>query len=144
MENHFTCESIKHLSRDCPHKLHESRSSRSISKPNDIEQVNITLYGSGYDEEAPKGVIESFGMALLDSGCTRTVTGKSWLNAYIESLPDNDKQSVKYSADKSKFRFGDGKEVMSEATVQIPAYLARQRVMINTSLVENRKIGDDC
>ena len=134
----FTCESIKHLSRDCPHKLHESRSSRSISKPNDIEQVNITLYGSGYDEEAPKGVIESFGMALLDSGCTRTVTGKSWLNAYIESLPDNDKQSVKYSEDKSKFRFGDGKEVMSEATVQIPAYLARQRVMINTSLVENR------
>ena len=134
----FSCESIKHLSRDCPHKLHEARSSRSISKPNDIEQVNITLYGSGYDEEAPKGVIESFGMALLDSGCTRTVTGKSWLNAYIESLPDNDKQSVKYSEDKSKFRFGDGKEVMSEATVQIPAYLARQRVMINTSLVENR------
>ena len=98
--------------------------------------VQGTLYGSGYDEEAPKGVIESFGMPLLDSGCTRTVTGKSWLNAYIESLPDDDKQSVKYSEDKSKFRFGDGKEVMSEATVQIPAYLARQRVMINTSLVE--------
>ena len=77
-------------------------------------------------------------MALLDSGCTRTVTGKSWFNAYIESLPDDDKQSVKYSADKFKFHFGDGKEVMSEATVQIPAYLARQRVMINTSLVENR------
>ena len=62
----FTCESIKHLSRACPQKLHEAR--RSISKPNDIEQVNITLYGSGHDEEVPKGVMESFGMALPGRG----------------------------------------------------------------------------
>ena len=77
-------------------------------------------------------------MALLDSGCTRTVTGKSWLNVYKESLPDDVKQRVKYSEDKFKFRFGDGKEAISKATVQIPAYLGCQRVLINTSLVENR------
>ena len=40
----FTCESVKHLSRDWPNKLHEVRSSRSTSNPNDIEQVNITAW----------------------------------------------------------------------------------------------------
>ena len=64
----FNCESIKHLSWECPHKKQGS--------------VYITLFGSGYDDQMPLVVQEWLGMAVLDSGCTKTVTGKLWLNTY--------------------------------------------------------------
>ena len=119
----FNCESIKHLSYECPHKKQGS--------------VYITLFGSGYDEQMPLVVQESLGMAVLDSGCTKTVTGKLWLNAYLESLTESDRQTVTYKTDGAKFRFGDGKEVVSETSVQIPAYIDSRRITINTSLVDN-------
>jgi len=41
--------------------------------------VNITLFGSGVDDQVPAVVKESLGMAVLDSGCSKTVVGTLWL-----------------------------------------------------------------
>ena len=126
----YNCESVKHMSRDCPHKY-------DSNNRKDKDNVKLTLFGSGENENMLKTVHESFGMAILDSGCTKTVTGRVWLEAYIESLNTADKKTVIYEKDSSKFRFGDGKEVISKVNVQIPAYVANQRVTIKTSLVDN-------
>ena len=54
----------------------------------------------------------------------------------IRFLHDVDRKTLECGEDLSKFRFGDGKEVLSETSAKIPAYLANQKVMINASVVE--------
>ena len=57
---------------------------------------------------------ESLGMGVLDSACTRTVTGETLLKCFFyDTLSDSDKDLVRTSSVNTKFRFGDGVEVMS-------------------------------
>ena len=35
---------------------------------------------------------ETFSMAVLDSGCTKTVCRETWLNWYLETLSDEEKK----------------------------------------------------
>ena len=39
-------------------------------------------------------VAETFNMALLDSGCTKTVFGEAWLQHYVQSLSYNEYQQL--------------------------------------------------
>ena len=34
---------------------------------------------------------ETLSMTVLDSGCTKTVCGETWLNCYLKTLSDEDK-----------------------------------------------------
>lgn len=45
-----------------------------------------------------------------------------------DSLTDADRKTLEYGEYLSKFRFGDRKEVLSETSVKIPAYLANQKI----------------
>ena len=49
---------------------------------------------------------ECFGKALLDSACTKTVCGETWMKVYLDTLDENDMKLVEISD--SKFTFGDG------------------------------------
>ena len=41
-----------------------------------------------------KFVGETLNHAVLDSGCTKTVCGASWLDSYIETLPECDRKKL--------------------------------------------------
>ena len=43
-----------------------------------LQEINIVLLNS--EPEMTTLVRESLGMGILDSACTRTVTGETWLN----------------------------------------------------------------
>lgn len=49
------------------------------------------LYHSGFDhlEQLKTLVRESWNAAVLDSGATNTVVGKSWFNCYMSNLSEN-------------------------------------------------------
>ena len=51
---------------------------------------DIWLYGHEHnaflDESTDDLISETFSMALLDSGCTKTVCGETWLQQFLESL----------------------------------------------------------
>ena len=71
-----TCGSIFHWSYACP----DSYESRDPVKENDggvqiqlLEETMETLIG------------EALSMAVLDSGCTKTVCGETWLKCYLET-----------------------------------------------------------
>ena len=36
---------------------------------------------------------ETLSMAVIDSGCTKTVCGQEWLDCYLQSLSNEDQQS---------------------------------------------------
>ena len=97
----FKCGSSSHFSRFC-----------SQSQDNkELQEIHIVLLNS--EPEMTTLVRESLGMGILDSACTRTVTGETWLNVYLDTLSDSDRACVKWSKADTKFRFGDGIEVKS-------------------------------
>ena len=60
-------------------------------------------------------------MAVLDSGCTKTVCGEKWLTQYLELLPEDDKKQVTERKSDASFRFGNSEEIKAIKSVEIPA-----------------------
>ena len=91
-----------------------------------VYNVNTTFLG------------ETFNHAVLDSGCSRTVSGKIWLDVYRQLLTpeENIKLDETLSSSGRVFKFGDGKVTNSIGTVKVPASLVGARVYIETDIVE--------
>ena len=82
-------------------------------------------------------VAESWNSAVLDSEASKTVCGQAWLNTYLNSLNESDQSKVSYRNSSSSYRFGDGNKVMATKSVQMPAVIGNQSVMIETDIVQS-------
>ena len=121
------CQSIYHWAKDCPH-----------NESNKNQENKVTLF----TQEVQKCFIENFlgetlNLAVLDSGCTKTVCGEQWLNCYIDSLSETEKKTMKRFKSNTEFRFGDGKSVISEQCVSIPCKIAGVSVNVETDVVKS-------
>ena len=58
-------------------------------------------------------VAETLGKGILDSACTKTIAGTSWLDQLVEYLDAKQQNLINKCEIKSSslFRFGDGAEV---------------------------------
>ena len=56
-------------------------------------------------------------MALLDSGCTKTVCGEAWLQHFLQPLSYEECKQVTVFEGKNMFKLGDNKKVKSLATI---------------------------
>ena len=63
-------------------------------------------------------------MALLDSGCTKTVCEEAWLQHYLHSLSFDKYIQIETSKSNSSFKFGDSKLVKVFKMVKIPVIIA--------------------
>ena len=86
-----------------------------------------------------KFVGEMMGCAVLDSGCTKTVCGSSWLKCYEESLHPDDLANtcMSYGQSERKFKFGDGLVVQAKTKVKLPVYLSEKKILIETEVVDS-------
>ena len=75
--------------------------------------------------------------AVLDSACTSNVTGERWLQCYIDSLDDKDREQIVYSEGSKMFKFGGGEKLPSIQKVVIPAVLADKAIKIETDVVQS-------
>ena len=95
----------------------------------------ITLSNSKPDRM--KNVIgESFGMAVLDSGCTKSVTEQIWLDEYLQTLSEQDRLQVSERSNDATFRFGGGVEVTSSKLVKFPAVIGSQKFLLRQMLLQ--------
>lgn len=78
---------------------------------------------------------ETIGYAVLDSGCTRSVCGKVWLDTYLDSLSASDRNKVSFQKSTREFRFGDGQTYKSEWLVSVPIHLGNQKAILETEVV---------
>ena len=85
-----------------------------------------------------KFVWETFNHADLDSCCTKTVCGESWVNNYIDTLSADDKQKLLESKSDTKFRFGDDDTVEAIKTIKILVQIANKEVHIRTDVINNK------
>ena len=84
-----------------------------------------------------KFVGETLNHAVLDSGCTKTVCGASWLDSYTETLSECYRKKIIRSKSETKYKFGDGKTVSSLKSVSIPAQIGKREVSIKTDVIDN-------
>ena len=104
------------------------------------EEVHFTLLSSRSDKpDVPLSALlqETLGMAILDSGCSKTVAGKTWMDSYLDQLSDKDRSVVKMFPCNTRFRFGDGAESISNSLVNFPAVIGNTKVSIEANVVEN-------
>ena len=57
--------------------------------------VHITLLSTRPDDQQHNLLVESLGKGLLDSGCTKTVTGELWLQEYLTTLSESEIRGIR-------------------------------------------------
>ncbi|CAL4234854.1 unnamed protein product [Meganyctiphanes norvegica] len=80
-------------------------------------------------------VLESYGHAILDSGCATTVCGEIWLNNYINSLEEEFQDLVAWEKSTQQFTFGGGHMAKSKGRVSIPCWMGGVQGNITTDVV---------
>ena len=80
---------------------------------------------------------ETLGCAILDTGCSKTVCSKVWLDEYLETLDEKQKLDVQYEKSNTHFRFGDGSIHQAIQKVKMPAQIGKRRILINADVIEN-------
>ena len=116
------CKSICHWAHNYP----ECRLSET-STQNKAE--NITLFTESVQSCYMENFLgETLSNAILDTGCTQTVCGESWLQCYIDTLCESDRNSIETISSETKFRSGDGQVHTSLRKVNIPAEISGVKV----------------
>ena len=115
----------------------DERNSRSRERGRDYgdryESINLIFKGNGDDE---KIVDEESDLMILDCGTTKTVSGKQWMNTYLESLPKEDLEHIIRSPEERYFRFGDSARYRSKEEIILPLKLGKLETFIYVSLVD--------
>ena len=78
---------------------------------------------------------ETIGYAIIDSGCTRTVCGETWLNTYLDTLPNNIRRQVYSESSECHFRFGDGEVFHSDRVVMLPVQFGSESAKLGVNIV---------
>ena len=97
------------------------------------EEINIVLI----TEEIDKNEIfiaEASKLAVVDTACTKTVTGEECYMNYIKDLLCELKSQIKFVESNTLFKFGDGHKVFSYRKVALPANIAGINCFIDIEL----------
>ena len=125
----ISCGSYRHLMANCP----DSWENMSV---NIVEEKAVLFTGYHKSSIAQLG-IEARNSCVLDSACSSTVTGQAWIDDYIESLDETDREQITKEEGKKMFKFGGGEKLKSKGSYTIPAVLAGQEVKIQTDVVDS-------
>ena len=125
------CGSYRHLMKDCPDSW------ENLRRVNIVDDENAVLFtGYNKDEICQLG-IDARNCAILDSACSSTVCGRSWINGYINSLNEGDRKKIGQTVGERTFKFGGGTRLKSTAEYSLPAVIAGKEVTINTDVVDS-------
>ena len=143
-----SCGSFRHLLGECPHSYENMQQSAQghgevyILKDANGNEVEITLFAevnlcTNDKDEISLLAAESSNKGVLDSGCTKTVSGREWIRTYLHTLDEDVLQTVIWSKSEKYFKFGSGDLLKSLGTVDIPCYMGGKLVRMNVDVVDS-------
>ena len=91
------CGSMYYWMKSCPDSYE--------NQMNIKEGTNITLIVECMDTL----IGETLSMAVLDSGYTKTICSKTWLNCFLESISSEELNNIKCERSETIFKFGNEK-----------------------------------
>ena len=128
-----------HWAKNCPHKSIEKEkvniTETNSDNKSDNEEVNIILMMNEYEILINKMEVN----AVIDTACTKTVSGENWFQNYLKCLDDTALNKVKVIPSEKTFKFGDGRKIVSRFQATIPANIGSTDCFIQTEIV-NEKI----
>jgi transposase InsO family protein len=141
------CGSKYHWKNNCPEIQYNVESKKdgnykntnivgvceSIEKEEEINLYNV-LQTSGDELDGLIG--ETIGMAVVDSGCSKTVAGKQWFELFKDTMEEEELKKLTIEPSQQLFKFGEGKSVKSEGKVKLPALIGSKNVTIETEIIK--------
>ena len=108
----------------------------NLQNPN-VENDEISLFQDTADNNSLKWFLgETLGCAVIDSGCSKTVAGKTWLNCFLETLNEDELMNIHRKESNQVFKFGKGEPIKSKGKVFIPVILGKKNVTIELDVVD--------
>ena len=74
--------------------------------------------------------MEASKSAVTDTAYTKTVTGKQWFNNFTFYLNEKSVKEIEFFPSSTKFKFGEGRQVICIKRVIFPAVIARKHCKI--------------
>ena len=133
------CGSRYHWVKDCPDKPDiRKKTDQAINFCEDFsEAVNVeTILLQNSEKMLQHFLGETIGCAVIDSGCSKTVSGKQWVQCYLQQLNTGEKHEMFLNNSSNSFRFGKGSPVLSCGKIKLPAKIGSKNVMIETDVVD--------
>lgn len=125
------CGSYRHLVAKCPDSW------ENMSKVNIVEEENAILFTGYHKEEISQLGSDARNCAILDSACSSTVCGKTWIQTYMDSLNDDDRSKVVHQTGHRVFKFGGGTKLRSEGEYELPVCIVGKNVTVKTDVVDS-------
>ena len=95
------------------------------------------MIGSDMDSDNISMLVgETFGQAIIDTGCPKTVCGAEWFNVYLESLSSKDRAHIRHKRSSNKFRFGDGKIYRSKNRYTLPIFIGGEKQFLRVDVID--------
>ncbi|CAG2236725.1 unnamed protein product [Mytilus edulis] len=124
----LSCDSIRHLVKQCPHSY------ENMAKANQGVEKAV-LFTGNKSQEALVLLTESANSAILDSACTSTVAGETWMKCYLDSLDSSIREKVVENPSETLFKFGGGTVLQSTKKVTFPCAIAGVECEIQADVV---------
>ena len=138
----YACGEVGHLVRDCPrvapatnNQFLTTNETQEQTAGNEGELTFIQLM-SEIPSDVENLVQETLSCALIDSGCTRSVAGNTWIICYKETLSEEQLELVTEEPCNMPFRFGNGEILVSTTEINIPARVGGNYVMFKVNIVQ--------
>ncbi|VDI80195.1 Hypothetical predicted protein [Mytilus galloprovincialis] len=93
------------------------------------------LFTGNKSQEALVLLTESANSAILDSACTSTVAGETWMKCYLDSLDSSIREKVVENPSETLFKFGGGTVLQSTKKVTFPCAIAGIECEIQADVV---------
>ncbi|CAG2239162.1 unnamed protein product [Mytilus edulis] len=127
-----SCGSYRHLVAKCPDSW------ENLSKVHITEEEEHAVLFTGYQKQDIKQLgNDARNCAVLDSACSSTVCGKTWLNSYLYSLNEEDREKVVNRSGHKVFKFGGGTRLKSVGEYDLPICMVGEQVKLKTDVVDS-------
>ena len=126
------CSSVLHWAKSCPHAEPNHDSDYTLHEANIVLETHV-------EKKNSKTTLlgQTIGAVILDSGCSKTVCGITWLNCFMDTLPEQARDNMKVLKGTNKFKFGNGEELPSIKEVTLPCVIGDVRVDIVADVVKS-------
>ncbi|CAK9075558.1 unnamed protein product [Durusdinium trenchii] len=99
-------------------------------------ELNMVQKGRKFSTEVL--LVSSPGFAVLDSGCGKTIIGRSTLAAFQEIWRQHGVPQPAEKPEQNCFRFGNGEQEVSQTIVDLPVFLAGRPGYVKAAVVKGK------
>ena len=112
--------------------LQERRKDTSSGNTRRKEEVMVT-----HDEEELCFLLEDAGIrGVIDTACSKTVAGISWIEKYTADLPPEISEELQLEESSKVYQFGGGEKRSSLGSVKLPTVIGDKKISLSVEVVD--------